>query len=274
MAHTMNLDAIRRIAQSRTFVTAVPLLLVNAVAFTGQLAFLSEHLSWPLAGDIIFAASLESVAIFLAYMAHAALLGNDSSTRLRLSSYAFGIMIGLMNASHYVKDGQVTFAAVALGLMSSSSPFLWSVYSRRQSRDALMANGFIERHAIRLGINRWLLHPCKSFRVFRQATWTGEQNANAAIERFEHGQAVSLAADEPLSLPGDGPVGSKAHAVRLALAEMGEDADAPSVSAWLHDRGHEISAAYVRQVKRLDRRNGAMPVPASSGPQTGNGRLG
>jgi hypothetical protein len=49
---------------ARTVLTAMPLIAVNVTAFRGQIAFLREHLSWPVPGDVMFAASLESVACF------------------------------------------------------------------------------------------------------------------------------------------------------------------------------------------------------------------
>jgi hypothetical protein len=160
----------------------VPLLLVNGIAVAGQLAFIRTHIGWPLAGDIAFALALESIAIFLAYHAHVALTANDSALRLRLASYGFGLIIGAMNYSHYSHAwNRPTFEAVAVGLLSASSPWLWSVHSRRQSRNALMAAGLIEAHAVRLGSNRWLWHPMRSVRVMYAATWAGETDPAQAI---------------------------------------------------------------------------------------------
>ena len=74
-----------------------------------------------------------------------------------------------------------TFAAVTFGLMSLSSPWLWSVHSRRVSRDALKAEGLIEPHAVRLGATRWTWHPIRSVRVMWAATWDGERDPGRAI---------------------------------------------------------------------------------------------
>src|SRR5712691_4936405 len=54
----------------RIVITILPLLLVNIVATFGQLAFILAHTQWPLIAAIMFAISLESIAIFLAYHAH------------------------------------------------------------------------------------------------------------------------------------------------------------------------------------------------------------
>jgi len=175
-------SAARAMFAHRGWLAAIPIVLVNAVAFAGQLAFLRVHLPWVLAGQVLVAVTLESVAVYLAWQAHLALAADDSALRLRLAAYAFAAVIGVMNYSHYMAAGwRPTFAAVTFGLMSVSSPWLWSVHSRRVSRDALKARGLIEAHAVRLGATRWLWHPARSFRVMRWAAWTGEADPALAI---------------------------------------------------------------------------------------------
>jgi hypothetical protein len=197
----------------RSLLAAVPVILVNAVAFAGQLAFLRARLPWPLAGQVLMAVTLESVAVYLAFHAHLAQMANDSALRLRLAAYGFALVIGLMNYSHYAAPGwRPTFAAVALGLMSASSPWLWSVHSRRVSRDVLLAAGLIEPHALRLGGTRWMWHPLRSARVMWLATWEGitepaEAIAKAAGEpnpepQVETPATVPVAAPMPPKLPG------------------------------------------------------------------------
>lgn len=166
----------------RPMLAAVPVILVNAVAFAGQLAFLHAHLPWPPAGQVLLAVTLESVAVYLAFHAHLAQMANDSALRLRLAAYGFALVIAAMNYSHYAAPGwRPTFAAVALGLMSASSPWLWSVHSRRVSRDVLLAAGLIEPHALRLGGTRWMWHPYRSARVMQAASWDGERDPARAI---------------------------------------------------------------------------------------------
>jgi hypothetical protein len=170
------------VASHRGWLAAVPIVLVNAVAFAGQLAFLRVHLPWVLAGQVLVAVTLESVAVYLAWQAHLALAADDSALRLRLAAYSFAAVIGVMNYSHYMAAGwRPTFAAVTFGLMSVSSPWLWSVHSRRVSRDALKARGLIEAHAVRLGATRWAWHPVRSARVMWHATWMGETDPARAI---------------------------------------------------------------------------------------------
>jgi hypothetical protein len=193
------------VAAHRGWLAAVPIVLVNAVAFAGQLAFLQAHLPWRLGGQVLVAVTLESVAVYLAWQAHLALAADDSALRLRLAAYSFALVIGVMNYSHYMAAGwRPTFAAVTFGLMSVSSPWLWSVHSRRVSRDALKERGLIEAHAVRLGATRWLWHPARSFRVMRWAAWTGEADpARAIAGRFP--PAAATADDAPGDSEGDRP---------------------------------------------------------------------
>jgi hypothetical protein len=224
--------------RSRLIVAAVPVVLVNGVAFAGQLAFLRDHLPWPLAGQLVMAAALESVAVYLAYHAHVAALANDSALRLRLAAYGFALAIATMNYSHYARPGwRPTFAAVAVALCSAASPWLWGVHSRRASRDQLLAAGLVEPHALRLGATRWLWHPLRSARVMYHATWAGITDPRQAIA----GSAatdLSGERDEDLSgaTPqaglqtgsGTGP-GEGAGPVRQALPEPVRDSQSGQV---------------------------------------------
>lgn len=164
---------------------AVPVLLVNATAFIGQLAWVRDHVPWLIGGQVMFAVAIESVAIFLAWHAHKALLANDSAGRLKAGAYAFALVIGAMNYSHYAVDWHPNALAVALGLMSALSPWLWGVHSRRASRDRLLAQGLVEPHAVRLGASRWLWFPVRSALVTRRAAWEGENNPQRAIAAHE-----------------------------------------------------------------------------------------
>lgn len=189
--------AMSAVSAHRAWLAAVPIVLVNSVAFAGQLAFLRGHLPWPLAGQVLVAVTLESVSVYLAWQAHLALAADDSAMRLRMAAYGFAAVIGACNYSHYMAPHwRPTFAAVTFGLMSVSSPWLWSVHSRRASRDALLALNKIEPHAVRLGATRWTWHPVRSTKVMFHATWAGENDPVKAI-------ALVAAADAPADVPGD-----------------------------------------------------------------------
>lgn len=164
---------------------AVPVLLVNTVAFFGQFGYLRAHLPWPTVGVVLAALALESIAIYLQWQAHLAQMSNDSALRLRLASYFLALVIGALNYSHYAgPHWRPTAAAVICGLMSVISPWLWSVHSRRVSRDELMARGLVEEHALRLGATRWTWHLARSLRVMHAATWSGETSPARAVAEY------------------------------------------------------------------------------------------
>lgn len=239
----------------RKWVVLIPLLLVNGVAVTGQLLFWRIHLpTWPLIAVITFALSLESLGVFLAYHASLAELSQDSALRLRFASYGAGITIGLINASHYLNNGRITAAAVGMFILSASSPWLWAINTRRQSRDALKSLGLIEDRALKLGILRWTLWPNRAFPVFRNAVWAGENSPATAIRIWEHGEEQR--AQERPSDPREELEASatRADAIRVALRESGLTT-ASDIARWLHDRGVKgVSAAHVRQVRSTDAR--------------------
>lgn len=235
-------------AWGRTIAAAVPVVLVNAVAFAGQLAFLREHLPWPLAGQIMVALALESVAIYLAWHAHLAQLANDSALRLRLGAYGFALVIAAMNYSHYMAPGwRPTFPAVAVGLMSAASPWLWSVHSRRVSRDRLMGAGLIEPHALRLGVTRWAWHPVRSAKVMWEATWEGVTDPAEALERYPGKPSKGLPAasrTSPSAAPPDRPPQEGAPASRKAprkAAVRPTDADRAARLRALLEGGRELT---------------------------------
>ncbi len=187
-------SAARVIFTHRGWLAAIPVILVNAVAFGAQLGFWRVHVP-TVAEAVLVALALESIAIYLAWQAHLAQLADDSALRLRLAAYGMALVIGALNYSHF--DGpswRPTVPAVTFGMMSAISPWLWSVHSRRQSRDALKAKGLIEPHAVRLGATRWFWHPWPCIRVMSRATWVGENDPVKAIALLPVKTAGAVAA--------------------------------------------------------------------------------
>jgi hypothetical protein len=171
---------------SSAVVTAVPIVLVNIVAFYGQYDYLTHSLAAPRAITTIMAAALESIAVYLAYQAHVALIADDSALRLRLGAYSVALGIAVLNYSHWMRPHwRPTATAVAFALCSAISPALWSVHSRRSSRTILKARELIEPHAVRLGATRWFWHLARSVHVTYLATWIGENRPAEAIRLIE-----------------------------------------------------------------------------------------
>lgn len=179
-------QAMSAVSARRAWLAAVPVILVNVVAFGAQLGFWNAHLPVT-AQAVLVALALESIAVYLAWHAHLAQKANDSALRLRLSAYGMALVIGTLNYSHYMAaNWRPTVAAVTFGLMSAISPWLWSVHSRRESRDILKTAGDIEPHAVRLGMTRWAWHPVRSWRVMFRATWLGVTKPADAIALLDN----------------------------------------------------------------------------------------
>lgn len=168
----------------RAWLAAGAIIVVNYVAFRAQLRFWQAQLDR--ADALLVSVALESIAIFWAAQAHAALVRDDSALRPRLAAYGTALVIGVLNYSHYCgPDWKPAVPAVTFGMMSVISPWLWSGYSRRSSRDVLKARGLIEDHAVRLGHTRWLWHAYACCRVMFEATWTGESRPAEALALWQ-----------------------------------------------------------------------------------------
>lgn len=178
--------ALPRRSPLRVIIAGVPVFAVNLCAFFGQLAFIRDHLPWPMVGQVLVALTLESIAVYIAYHAHVAQREDDPAFRLRLSANLVALVIATLNYSHFAAPHwRPTAAAVTFGLLSAVSPWLWGIHSRRESRDALKARGLIEPHAVRLGATRWLWHPIRCARVYWLATWEGINTPSEAIAAWE-----------------------------------------------------------------------------------------
>jgi hypothetical protein len=170
--------------------TAIPVVGVNLVAFYGQFSWFHGLQDIPLVMQVVMAASLESIAVYLAYQAHVARKKGDSAFRLRLGAYLAALGIGALNYWHWCGPGwKPDPLAVIFAAASAISPALWGVYSNRESRDALKAQDLIEGHAVRLGPSRWFWHPLRSVMVQSMASWAGENRPAAAIALYEQRHA-------------------------------------------------------------------------------------
>jgi hypothetical protein len=171
----------------RVGVLAVPLVGVNAIAMYGQAAWFAEHASVPVPAAAAVAAVLESIAVYLAYEAHRALLAGDSSLRLRAASYAAGAAFGLLNYDHYMPDAG---RAALFGGLSALSPWLWAIRSRSLRRDDLRARGLVDSRAAHFAAARWFHFPLRTLRALRWSVAAGVQDpAEAWAEVQRNGPA-------------------------------------------------------------------------------------
>ena len=158
---------------------------VNVCAFIGQYGFASSHFGMGRPADTLYAVTIESIATTVSAYADRAQRNNDSAFRIKLGSYLIGAGVGLLNYWHFAgAHFAPTPKALAFGFLSAASPWLWSLFSRRQSRDILLAEGLIEGRSVRLGATRWFYHPALSFKVARFASLFGIRDPREAMLRY------------------------------------------------------------------------------------------
>lgn len=161
----------------------VPVVLFNVVAFFGQYQWANDHLAVTAWMPWLFSAALESAGVYLAWEAHVALRAGDAALRIRLASYAVAGLVGFLNYTHW--EATSGSAAVAFGLMSAASPWLWSIRSRSLHRAELRSAGLIDERTVRFSLARWVMYPRWTFQVWRSALWAGVTSPETAVARFQ-----------------------------------------------------------------------------------------
>jgi hypothetical protein len=268
-------------AHRRATFAILPIFGCNGTAFTGQLFFFRDHAkSWPVIGVVLFAATMESIALYLASEAAERERKNVASFNVRMASYAFGLFVGVINYSHYANpDFRPTVFALIFGSMSALSPWLWAMYGRGQAYESQLESGLIEARGVKFAKIRWIMWPKETFGAMRLAAWTGERNPDNAIRDWEtreaakrtESEAAAAAAREaariaaaeaeaavPAALASTvrlelEAATSKADKVRVALRHAPEG-EASTYVAWLTEHGvTDVNAGYVRQIRANDR---------------------
>lgn len=201
---------------SRVLVFVAPLVAVNTTAVIGQVGWAYDHLhiahlptvpgfAWAsyavhlvnLLVAILFAATLESIGLYLSAEAHAALLNRDPALKLRLASYGMGLVAGGLNYSHFAHGLNPTTEAVAFGLLSASSPLLWAIRSRSRSRAELVEQGLIDQRAAHFSTSKWINFPVRTWKAFRLAVDMGVTQEREAWTNYRLAREQK-AADEAL----------------------------------------------------------------------------
>jgi hypothetical protein len=206
------------------------LVLLNAVAMYGQAGWFREHITnhngpedWiPAIGVALV---VELVGVFLAGMAHATQMANQSAGTLRMGSYAVGLLVGALNFAHFSAN---LATAITFGALSATSPWLWAIYSRYMHRDKLVELGLIDARGVKLSINRKFWHPIKSIRVMSYAAWAGTTDPEVAVRAWESRNEVPTPEVQKLltnsstgrfRIPGSGTWNGMPELAALALSD-------------------------------------------------------
>ena len=249
---------------------AVPLILVNLSAVWGQAGWAYDHIT---AGGIVvallFAFSVESIGVYLAWESHEALMADQASAFLRFGSYAVGGLVGVLNYLHF--SAQSFAIGIAFGALSAISPWLWGIWSRARNRTRLAELGLVDIRGVKLSTARKLWHPVRSVRVLSWAAWEGVTDPADAVagwartaaqtETVSETATVAAAADEPefiepepvvvVRRPEIAPASQALHAVPDAAPDA-DDLEAEIEAMYLRHRkpgmhiSREVAAAMVR----------------------------
>jgi hypothetical protein len=256
----------------------LPLLVVNAATVYAQGAYAFTEVapeSWPTAGRLAlaltFAAALESVALYVQWHAHDALLrqAHGTAARLRRGAYLIAAAIGLINLSHWWESAPA--AGIGFALLSLLSPFLWGLHTRRLHNVQLLATdrARIDDCGVEFSARRRRAFPWRTWQASRwaidhgvtepAAAWAGynAERAERRAARLAERQAptaaepaAELAAAEPVSgAPVDLAAASKTAAVHYAHTALGQ-VPAARVVAYLADHGVTVSESQVYKVRR------------------------
>lgn len=178
-----------------------PLLVVNALTVYGQLAYAMAAIapaSWLLlarvALSIGFAVAIESVSLYVQWHAHDALLLKSHSTArsLRRWSFLIAIAVGCMNYSHFAgRDFHPTAAAIAFGMLSLLSPWMWGLHSRRAARIQLLKERRVDDAGAEFSSTRKRAFPIRTMKAYR---WSIDHNVTDPVDAWNgyHGRTVDV----------------------------------------------------------------------------------
>ncbi|QLQ38014.2 hypothetical protein [Micromonospora robiginosa] len=156
--------------------TIAPLLLVNAAAVGGQTGYAITRTpeSWPaparLAVALVYAATVESIALYVNWHAHDALMhrATGTATEMRRRAYLIAAVVAAMNYSHF--DGEhwtPTPFAVGSGMASLLSPWLWGLHTRRAQQLQLLRADLVDETGAVFDRKRRRAFPIRTWRAER-----------------------------------------------------------------------------------------------------------
>jgi hypothetical protein len=164
-----------------TVQAVAPLLVVNALAVYGQLAYAYESIAphaWPVLFRVLlaigFATATESVALYVQWHAHDALLLKSHATarQLRRWSFLIAAVMGALNYSHFApRLAHPTAAAIAFGLLSLLSPWMWGLHTRRAARVQLLKERRADEGGAEFSSERRRAFPVHTWRARRYSIW-------------------------------------------------------------------------------------------------------
>lgn len=278
-----------------------PLLAVNGLALVGQVGYGLEHLSpgaavaVRLAVAVLFATALESIALYVGWHSHVALLAGASTraARLRVASYTVSGVVAGINYSHFADGWSPTAPAVAYGLVSLLSPWLWGLHSRSALHLVLERAGLVDHTGARFSAERWRAFPLRTRGARRwsidhgvtdpREAWAGYAAERAARPRREPVRlrrtrvatdtgrdsletAPAVDVDAPAELPDIDPAPDLDPAPAPVFTQVPEPEPTPAAVAV--DTGTAAEDSAVLELLRTDWSGPEIAAPAPTGVPT------
>jgi hypothetical protein len=216
----------------------LPLLLINGGAAYAQAAYAFEQIApaeWNApsraAFAVAFSAALESVAVYVQWHAHDALLLKAYGTagRLRRAAWVIAAVVAAINYAHFAHGVTPTAAAVAFALLSLLSPWLWGLHTRRAQHVQLLAEdaSLIDDGGAEFSPERRRAFPVRSWMARRWSIDHGERDPRRAWAGYNAERQTRRAGRHArkLARAGQGKT-AKVKRADPAPAPAGDDLDA------------------------------------------------
>ncbi|MFB6398041.1 hypothetical protein [Polymorphospora lycopeni] len=184
---------------------ALPLLLINGGAAYAQAAYAFSEIApatWTvpprLAFALAFALALESIAVYVQWHAHDALMlkAHATAASLRKAAWLIAAVVAAINYAHFADGIKPTAAAVAFALLSLLSPWLWGLHTRRAQHMQLLAedSNLIDDAGVEFSPKRRRAFPIRSRMAERWSIEHNERDPRKAWEGYNTERAARRAA--------------------------------------------------------------------------------
>lgn len=183
--------------------SAGPILIVNAVSAWGQASYAHDHLvpdsspfwvRWTVGA--IAALAAESVALYVNWHAHDALIRKDNRTagRLRRSAYGIAAIVASVNYIQFSDHGAPTPLAVVIAMFTVLSPWLWGLHTRRRQHMQLAAEGVRSDSAgaVFSAIRRFYF----PFTTIKATRWSVDHGVTDPMKAWEGYRAYRIELDD------------------------------------------------------------------------------
>ena len=183
----------------------LPLLLINGGAAYAQAAYAYAEIApaaWNgpsrVAFAVAFSAALESIAVYVQWHAHDALMlkAHATAASLRRAAWLIAAVVAAINYAHFANGLAPTAAAVAFALLSLLSPWLWGLHTRRAQHVQLLSEdaSLIDDAGVEFSPKRRRMFPIRSLMAARWSIEHNERDPRKAWDGYNAERAARLAA--------------------------------------------------------------------------------